>query len=69
MISRQSIVLAVLLIAFLICAIDARVLQPYESELYPMGDYRLASLGDYVSAHKRVPSAGDMMVRFGKRSV
>ncbi|VDL83299.1 unnamed protein product [Nippostrongylus brasiliensis] len=40
-----------------------------ESELYPMGDYRLASLGDYVSAHKRVPSAGDMMVRFGKRSV
>ncbi|PIO77062.1 hypothetical protein TELCIR_00856 [Teladorsagia circumcincta] len=68
MISLRSIVLAVLFAAFLICAVDAKVLLPYDHEFYP-GDYRLESFGDFLATHKRVPSAGDMMVRFGKRSV
>ena len=33
----------------------------------PMGEYRLEPFGDYGVPQKRVPSAGDMMVRFGKR--
>uniref|UniRef100_A0A0K0D7S9 Peptidase_S26 domain-containing protein n=1 Tax=Angiostrongylus cantonensis TaxID=6313 RepID=A0A0K0D7S9_ANGCA len=40
-----------------------------QQELTPMDDYRLYRFGDYMAMHKRVPSAGDMMVRFGKRSV
>ncbi|VDM51850.1 unnamed protein product [Angiostrongylus costaricensis] len=40
-----------------------------QQELTPMDDYRLYRFGDYLAMHKRVPSAGDMMVRFGKRSL
>ncbi|KAK6745138.1 hypothetical protein RB195_011699 [Necator americanus] len=72
MISLRSIVLAVLSIAFLICVIDARIVDQYEDHMavpYVAGDYRLRAFDDFNFPHKRVPSAGDMMVRFGKRSV
>ncbi|KAL6726023.1 hypothetical protein Aduo_008036 [Ancylostoma duodenale] len=72
MFSLRSIVLAVLSIAFLICVIDARIVDQYDDHMaIPVGaaDYRLRGWEDYIVPHKRVPSAGDMMVRFGKRSV
>ncbi|CAJ0596965.1 unnamed protein product [Cylicocyclus nassatus] len=72
MFSLRPIVLALLAITFLVCVIDARIADQYEDSMalpVTAGDYRLRGWSDYITAHKRVPSAGDMMVRFGKRSV
>ncbi|VDP01358.1 unnamed protein product [Heligmosomoides polygyrus] len=56
--------------------LPARCMSPFHSRIFVFpdhepysGDYRLDAFGDFIAAHKRVPSAGDMMVRFGKRSV
>ncbi|CAI4221240.1 unnamed protein product [Auanema sp. JU1783] len=67
---------ALLLVLAVICSgISARGL-PYDVDALPMSDYRMEPYGMFAPAvgagvngpHKRVPSAGDMMVRFGKRS-
>ncbi|PAV55735.1 hypothetical protein WR25_04115 [Diploscapter pachys] len=61
---RQLAALLVVLFA-MFCILEARNM-PYEAEaLYP--GYRFDGWAE-APMHKRVPSAGDMMVRFGKRS-
>uniref|UniRef100_A0A1I7XD86 Uncharacterized protein n=1 Tax=Heterorhabditis bacteriophora TaxID=37862 RepID=A0A1I7XD86_HETBA len=74
MFSLRSMMWALIALIAFFCVTDARNLQPYgnyqflDSEGMNLGDYRLEQFGEYINPQKRVPSAGDMMVRFGKRA-
>ncbi|CAI2349155.1 unnamed protein product [Caenorhabditis sp. 36 PRJEB53466] len=65
--SRSSIILMLAVLVAIVCVAQCRNIQYDVDELTPEAAFRYAQWGEMP--HKRVPSAGDMMVRFGKRSV
>ncbi|CCD65361.1 VPSAGDMMVRF-amide [Caenorhabditis elegans] len=66
--SRTSSIILILAILVAIMAVaQCRNIQYDVEEMTPEAAFRYAQWGEIP--HKRVPSAGDMMVRFGKRSI
>uniref|UniRef100_A0A1I7UJU5 Uncharacterized protein n=1 Tax=Caenorhabditis tropicalis TaxID=1561998 RepID=A0A1I7UJU5_9PELO len=65
--SRSSIILVLAIILAIMAVAQCRNIQYDVDEISPEAAFRYAQWGEIP--HKRVPSAGDMMVRFGKRSV
>ncbi|EFP04423.1 hypothetical protein GCK72_011888 [Caenorhabditis remanei] len=65
--SRASIVLIFAILVAIMAVAQCRNIQYDIDEITPEAAFRYAQWGEIP--HKRVPSAGDMMVRFGKRSV
>ncbi|CAP33514.1 Protein CBR-FLP-24 [Caenorhabditis briggsae] len=65
--SRTSIILVLAIFVAIAAIAQCRNIQYDVDEISPEAAFRYAQWGEIP--HKRVPSAGDMMVRFGKRSV
>ncbi|CAL2035171.1 hypothetical protein CAEBREN_08894 [Caenorhabditis brenneri] len=65
--SRSSIILILAILVAIMAVAQCRNIQYDIDEIAPESAFRYAQWGEIP--HKRVPSAGDMMVRFGKRAV
>ncbi|CAO4368134.1 unnamed protein product [Caenorhabditis nigoni] len=65
--SRTSIILVLAIFVAIMAIAQCRNIQYDVDEISPEAAFRYAQWGEIP--HKRVPSAGDMMVRFGKRSI